>query len=152
VSEVRRFVARQPLVAFLFVAYAWSWLVWIPGVGPIRTFWHAPLFYAPFGSFISGAPVTVESVALFLTLVTGLSVLSAWVWRHSGGSVLLTVLMHTVVNVNALTLFFPGSVRVQLEFVYASLGLLWLSILAIVFIDRRSWTEMPTASSASSAV
>jgi uncharacterized protein len=108
-------------------------------VGPVWTFWHIPLFFAPFGSFISGAPVTLASVGVFFVLVTGLSVLLAWVWRHSGGSVLLTVLMHTVVNINALTLFFPGVARVQLEFLYPSLGILWLFILAIVVVDRQSW-------------
>src|SRR5215470_16526283 len=29
---VRRLVSRQPLWAFLVLAYAWSWLVWVPGV------------------------------------------------------------------------------------------------------------------------
>jgi uncharacterized protein len=112
-------------------------------VGPVWTFWHAPLFYAPFGSFISGAPVTLTSVGMFLVLVTGLSILLAWVWRHSSGSVLLTVLMHTIVNINALTLFFPGVARVQLQFLYPSMAILWLVILAIVLIDRRTWTAAP---------
>jgi membrane protease YdiL (CAAX protease family) len=108
-------------------------------IGFVWTFWHTPLFYAPFGSFISGLPVTFTSVGLFLTLVTGLSVAMAWVWRHALESVLVTILMHTFVNINAVAVVFPGVARAQFEFLYLSVALLWLFILAIVAIDRHFW-------------
>jgi CAAX protease family protein len=31
-SAVRRFVSRQPIGTFLFLACTWSWLFWVPGV------------------------------------------------------------------------------------------------------------------------
>ena len=112
-------------------------------IGTVWTFWHAPLFYAPFGTFISGARVTPAAVGIYLILVTGLSVLIAWVWRHTYGSVLLTILMHLAVNLNVLALLFPAVARVQFEFIYMSIAVLWLFILTIVFIDRKSWTTSP---------
>jgi hypothetical protein len=39
-----------------------------------------------------------------------------------------------------LALLFPAVARVQFEFIYMSIAGLWLFILTIVFIDRKSWT------------
>jgi hypothetical protein len=109
-------------------------------VGIIWTFWHAPLFWAPSGSLISGAPVTLQSVAVFVAIVTGLSCLFAWVWRHARGSVLLTMLMHLWTNMNVPGTVFPGLARMQQQRLYASIGLLWLLILVVVVADLRTWT------------
>lgn len=87
--------------------------------------------------------MTPAAVGTFLILVTGLSALFAWVWRHANGSVLLTVLMHLAVNTNVLALLFPSVARAQFEFLYLSLAMLWLFILAIVIIEREAWTKMP---------
>jgi membrane protease YdiL (CAAX protease family) len=121
-------------------------------VGVAWTFWHAPLFYAPAGTFISGAAVTPAAVAIYLALVTGLSFLIAWVWRHTNGSVLLAILMHLAINTNALGVVFPAVARVQFELIYLSIFMLWLFILTIVFLERPSWTVTPASSSERVAV
>jgi membrane protease YdiL (CAAX protease family) len=115
-------------------------------VGVVWTFWHAPLFWAPAGSFISGAPVTVRAVSTFLVIVVGLSCFVAWVWSHTHGSVLLTILTHLSININALGLLFPGIARAQQQLFAVGIGMFWLFILAIILLERRSWTVVPGAS------
>ena len=108
-------------------------------VGVVWTFWHAPLFWAPSGSFISGAPVTVQSVAMFLTIVTGLSCLIAWVWHHARGSVLLTILMHLSINLNLLATVFPGAARAQQQMPYSTIVALWVLVAVILAADIENW-------------
>jgi len=108
-------------------------------VGVVWTFWHAPLFWAPSGSLISGAPVTVQSVAVFLAIVAGLSCLIAWVWHHARGSVVLTILMHLSINMNLLATIFPAAARAQQQMAYAGIVALWLLVLTIIVAERRTW-------------
>jgi membrane protease YdiL (CAAX protease family) len=108
-------------------------------VGVVWTFWHAPLFWAPSGSLISGAPVTVQSVAVFVAIVAGLSCLIAWVWHHARGSVVLTILMHLSINMNLLATIFPGAARAQQQMMYAGIVALWLLVLTIIVAERRLW-------------
>lgn len=77
-------------------------------IGAVWTLWHAPLFWAPAGTSISGEPVTAGAVLTFLAFVTGLSFLFTWLADHTRGSVLLAVLLHLSVNAALVFLFFPG--------------------------------------------
>jgi membrane protease YdiL (CAAX protease family) len=61
-------------------------------LGVIWASWHLPLF------FIAGTDTTGQSFPLYLLQVTGLSVAIGWLYGHTGGSLLLVMLMHSAVN------------------------------------------------------
>lgn len=67
-------------------------------MGCIWTFWHAPLFWAATGTSISGSPVTIGAVGLYLVSVTASAFLFTWVYQRSRGSILLAVLAHISLN------------------------------------------------------
>ena len=54
--------------------------------------WHLPLFVIP-GSGSDG-----QSFPVYVLFVTALSVAMAWLYRQTGGSLLLTMLMHAAIN------------------------------------------------------
>lgn len=54
--------------------------------------WHLPLFFIP------GTSTTGQSFPLYLLQVTALSVAFGWLWWRTGGSLLLTMLLHAAVN------------------------------------------------------
>lgn len=61
-------------------------------LGVIWAAWHLPLFFIP------GASIFGQSFPLYLLQVTALSVTVAWLWRRTGQSLLLTMLLHAAVN------------------------------------------------------
>jgi membrane protease YdiL (CAAX protease family) len=61
-------------------------------LGVIWALWHLPLFFVP------GTSTTGQSFPLYLLQVTALSVALAWLWWRTGGSLLLTMLLHAAVN------------------------------------------------------
>jgi membrane protease YdiL (CAAX protease family) len=61
-------------------------------LGVIWACWHLPFF------FISGTDKSGQSFPLYLLSATALSVAMAWLYWRTGGSLLLTMLMHAAVN------------------------------------------------------
>lgn len=61
-------------------------------LGLIWAVWHLPLFFVP------GASTYGQSFLLYTLQVTALSVTLGWLYWRSGGSLLLTMLMHAAVN------------------------------------------------------
>lgn len=61
-------------------------------VGVIWAAWHLPLFYA------AGADTYHQSFPLFILQVMAYSVALAWLYWRTGGSLLLTMLMHAAFN------------------------------------------------------
>ncbi|HLJ41310.1 MAG TPA: CPBP family intramembrane glutamic endopeptidase [Candidatus Acidoferrales bacterium] len=61
-------------------------------VGLFWACWHLPLFFLP------GADKYGQSFPLFLLGTTALSVAIAWLYVHTNGSLLLTMLMHSAMN------------------------------------------------------
>jgi membrane protease YdiL (CAAX protease family) len=61
-------------------------------LGVIWAVWHLPLF------FIAGTGTTDQSFPVYLLQVTALSVTIAWVYHNTGGSLLLTMLLHAAIN------------------------------------------------------
>jgi len=61
-------------------------------LGVIWAGWHLPLFFVP------GVDTFGQSFPVYLLQVTALSVAIAWLWWRTGGSLLLTMLMHAAIN------------------------------------------------------
>jgi len=60
--------------------------------GVIWATWHLPLFFIP------GAELLGQSFPVYLLQVTALSVVFAWLYWRTGGSLLLTMLLHAAIN------------------------------------------------------
>ena len=79
----------------------WSSII----LGIVHTFWHAPLFWLPGGTPISGGPVTLVGVASFLSMVTIGTFIYTWVFNNTKGSMLMAVLLHLSFNTTGGVLF-----------------------------------------------
>jgi membrane protease YdiL (CAAX protease family) len=76
-------------------------------IGVIWFLWHAPLFFAPFGTLISGEDFSSLTFVTYLIFVICLSCLYTWLVNSSRGSVLISILIHLSINAGLLLLFFP---------------------------------------------
>lgn len=76
-------------------------------IGIIWYCWHIPLFFAPFGTLVSGAPLTLLPLITYLAMIVCLSCLCTWVVNRSKGSVLIAILTHLFTNAGLGLLFFP---------------------------------------------
>ncbi|HEV8487827.1 MAG TPA: CPBP family intramembrane glutamic endopeptidase [Blastocatellia bacterium] len=76
-------------------------------VGVIWYGWHIPLFYAPFGTLVSGQPLAFIPLLVYLVFVICLSCIYTWLVNNSKGSVLIAMLIHLSINAGIALLFFP---------------------------------------------
>ena len=90
-------------------------------LGVLWACWHLPLF------FVYAADNFGQSFSLYLLQVTGLSVAMGWLYWRTGGSLLLTMLMHAAVNntKNIVPSVNPG---VTNTYVVSHLLVAWLTI------------------------
>ena len=88
----------------------WSPLKSATVIGIIWFLWHVPLFYAPFGTLVSGmgTEINMLHVLMYLAMLLALSWIITWLVNASRGSVLIAVLFHLFVNAGLLLLVFPG--------------------------------------------
>ena len=88
----------------------WSPLKSATAIGVIWFLWHVPLFYAPFGTLVSGMGTEIDifHVLMYLAMLLALSWIITWLVNTSRGSVLIAVLFHLFVNAGLLLLVFPG--------------------------------------------
>lgn len=70
------------------MGYGWASIL----LGLIWAVWHLPIFFIP------GADKYGQSFPVWALGVTALSVAIAWLYVHTNGSLLLTMLMHAAVN------------------------------------------------------
>ena len=61
-------------------------------LGVIWACWHLPLFFLP------DSDTYHQSFFVYATQVTAISVAMAWLWKQTGRSLLLTMLMHAAIN------------------------------------------------------
>jgi len=76
-------------------------------VGFMHFSWHLPLFWAPFGTLLSGQPFSALLTFTYLVLVICWSCTQTWLVNNSKGSVLIAILFHLFVNAGIALLFFP---------------------------------------------
>lgn len=77
-----------------------GWRVASLFLGLVWGVWHLPLFY------ISDTVQAQMTLVLFLLSTVAMSVLFAWLARHTGGSVIVALVLHTAIN------FWPAIVPV----------------------------------------
>lgn len=70
------------------IGFAWASLL----VGLAWATWHLPMFFMPGGDMLG------LSFPVFVLMVTALSVSLAWLYRGTGGSLLLPMIMHAAIN------------------------------------------------------
>ncbi|MVM33746.1 CPBP family intramembrane metalloprotease [Spirosoma sp. HMF4905] len=70
--------------------------------------WHLPLFFAPFGTLVSGQPLRLIPLVIYLAFVICLSCVYTWLVNNSNGSVLIAILIHLSINAGIALLFFPA--------------------------------------------
>jgi len=91
--------------------------------------WHLPLFLIA-GSTQAGDPVYYYAVA-----VIALSVVFTWIYNETGGSVLLTMVLHASVNTGGMFYLVGGGAALQTDLANGLYALVFL-IAAIVIVTR----------------
>ena len=76
-------------------------------IGVIWFIWHIPLWWAPFGTLVSGEPLSLIPVFTYFIILNCLSIIITWLVVNSKGSVLIAVLFHLSINAGIALLFFP---------------------------------------------
>lgn len=75
--------------------------------GVIWYCWHIPLFFAPFGTLVSGAPLTLLPLITYFAMIVCLACLCTWAVNRANRSVLIAILTHLFMNSGLVLLFFP---------------------------------------------
>lgn len=76
-------------------------------IGVIWFIWHIPLWWAPFGTLVSGESISFLPVITYFLMLICLSIIITWLVINSKGSVLVALLFHLSVNAGIALLFFP---------------------------------------------
>ncbi len=94
-------------------------------LGIVWGMWHLPLLIATSKPL---TPLFALSFTVFVLIMTAFSVLAAWIYNHTHGSLLLTVLFHATITttLNTFLLPLPGLAPGLL-----TLALLWLAVFVI---------------------
>ena len=114
-------------------------------LGLLWGLWHLPLYLVPgTGQFdsVSGDPATgAPLIAAFVFWTVGLSVLFAWLFNSSRGSLIVVILFHASVNTGS---FIPGALGSTgaASMLYALLT--WLAVVVVVWrYGRRTLSRHP---------
>ena len=76
-------------------------------IGVIWFIWHIPLWWAPFGTLVSGESISFLPVITYFLMLICLSIIITWLVINSKGSVLVAILFHLSINAGIALLFFP---------------------------------------------
>jgi uncharacterized protein len=116
------------------MGFAWASLV----VGVIWAAWHLPMF------FMRGGDMVGLSFPVFALMVTALSVSLAWLYRGTGGSLLLAMIMHAAINNTAGIVPSRSPADPDHVFLFVTTPIGWLTtiilwaVAAILFMRLRS--------------
>ncbi|MDB5241789.1 MAG: hypothetical protein JWP57_2414 [Spirosoma sp.] len=77
-------------------------------IGLVWYCWHIPLFYAPFGTLVSGQPLTFIPLLTYLLFVICLSCVYTWLVNMAKASLLIAILIRLLINAGLALLFFPA--------------------------------------------
>jgi membrane protease YdiL (CAAX protease family) len=104
-------------------------------LGVFHMVWHLPLFGVEY-DLTNGSPWAIGVLCF--------SVVTAWMWLHTGGSLLLPILMHTSNNVvdRIIWQWFDGPDQIHLWWVWAGLWAL-LAVVIIAATGRRLTRDRP---------
>jgi membrane protease YdiL (CAAX protease family) len=91
-------------------------------LGILWSLWHLPLF------FIAGTFQSHISFLIFAISTTGYAFLITWIYNHTRGSVLLTLLFHTALNTTEF--FLPFSLDAN----WLGAAVVWLAVLIVVVV------------------
>jgi hypothetical protein len=113
-------------------------------LGVIWACWHLPIF------FMAGADKQGQSFPLYLLEVTAMSVALAWLYERTGGSLLLTMLMHAAANntKDIVPSAVPGATNV---FALSASLVAWLTVALLWICAAFFLFRLRTAPSARSA-
>jgi hypothetical protein len=100
--------------------------------------WHLPIFFIP------GADKYGQSFPVWSLAVTALSIAIAWVYVHTGGSLLLTMLMHAAVN-NTSGIVPAASVPATNPFTFKASLIFWLTVGLLWIVGVYFLVRMPKA-------
>lgn len=120
-------------------------------LGVIWALWHLPLFFTP------GADIYGQSFLVYTLQATALSVALAWLYEHTNGSLLLTMLMHAAVNnsKDIVPSALPGATNpftLNASLVaWLTVALLWLCAAYFLFRMRPAETQSNRPSSTAAA-
>jgi len=102
-------------------------------IGLIWFIWHIPLWWAPFGTLVSGEPISFIPVLTYLAMLICLSIIITWLVINSKGSVLIAILFHLSINAGIVLLFFPDlNVDFKKIHLLSSVGMLIFTGILIV--------------------
>ena len=76
-------------------------------IGVIWFIWHIPLWWAPFGTLVSGESISFLPVITYFLMLICLSIIITWLVINSKGSVLVALLFHLSINAGIALLFYP---------------------------------------------
>lgn len=76
-------------------------------IGIIWFIWHIPLWWAPFGTLVSGESISFLPIITYFLMLICLSIIITWLVINSKGSVFIALLFHLSINAGIALLFFP---------------------------------------------
>jgi membrane protease YdiL (CAAX protease family) len=108
-------------------------------VGVLWALWHAPAYWAPAGTAISGQPVTLLAVGWYVLFIVGISILHTWIYNHTKASVLIAILFHAMYTSGAVYPLFPDiSTNALNQSVKWAIVPVWIAALLIIALFGRA--------------